>query len=52
MENGAWSYCESDDVLYVGNGCLAIHARTEGIKEIDPDVFFVVTDSYQVKGAK
>ena len=25
---------------------------TEGIKEIDPDVFFVVTDSYQVKGAK
>ena len=25
---------------------------TEGIKEIDPNVFFVVTDSYQVKGAK
>ena len=25
---------------------------TEGIKEIDPKVFFVVTDSYQVKGAK
>ena len=25
---------------------------TEGIKEIDNDVFFVVTDSYQVKGAK
>ncbi|MBP5678554.1 MAG: YitT family protein [Bacilli bacterium] len=25
---------------------------TEGIKEIDPHVFFVVTDSYQVKGAK
>ncbi len=25
---------------------------TEGIKEIDPDVFFVVTDSYQAKGAK
>ena len=25
---------------------------TEGIKEIDPDVFFVVTDAYQVKGAK
>ena len=25
---------------------------TEGIKEIDPDVFFVVTDSYEVKGAK
>ena len=25
---------------------------TEGIKEIDPEVFFVVTDSYQVKGAK
>ena len=25
---------------------------TEGIKEIDPNVFFVVTDAYQVKGAK
>ncbi|MBQ9019598.1 MAG: YitT family protein [Bacilli bacterium] len=25
---------------------------TEGIKSIDKDVFFVVTDSYQVKGAK
>ena len=25
---------------------------TEGIKEIDPNVFFLVTDSYQVKGAK
>ena len=25
---------------------------TEGIKEIDPNVFFVVTDSYQVEGGK
>ena len=25
---------------------------TEGIKHIDKDVFFVVTDSYEVKGAK
>ena len=25
---------------------------TEGIKEIDKNVFFVVTDSYQVEGAK
>ena len=25
---------------------------TEGIKEIDPNVFFVATDSYQVRGAK
>ncbi len=25
---------------------------TEGIKQIDPDVFFVVTDSYQVEGGK
>ena len=25
---------------------------TEGIKEIDKDAFFVVTDAYQVQGAK
>lgn len=31
---GVWCYCESDDVVYVGNGYVAIHAKTEGEKTI------------------
>ena len=31
---GVWCYCESDDVVYVGNGYAAIHAKTEGQKTI------------------
>lgn len=31
---GVWCYCESEDVVYVGNGYVAIHAKTEGQKTI------------------
>lgn len=31
---GVWSYLETEDVFYIGNGFFAIHATTAGEKEI------------------
>lgn len=33
-ECGVWCYCESNDVVYVGNGHIAIHSATEGHKKL------------------
>lgn len=33
-ENGVFVYSESDDIFYAGNGYVALHAVTEGVKEI------------------
>ncbi len=34
-ENGVFVYTDSDDVFYIGNGYLSLHAKTEGKKTIN-----------------
>ena len=50
--HGIHCYCDTNDVIYCGNGMLAIHAASEGKKNIalpDGRIFEAECEQYETK---
>lgn len=42
---GAWVYCDSNDVIYAGNGIIAIHTASAGCKTVNLPGSYLICDA-------